>query len=348
MKAVLATSVFGFSMAQLGTLSPETLEQWQDRFQEYKQIWETKGFIAMIMALLHSPGGLLRTDAGTRTVSSQPVLFHDPDADLQLCMDLRSTDYHGSDTAGMEKSQALYTLEEKVEQRRLLYVALTRASAMCRIFWYGITSFSALVRGTTAQPGGTAALDLNRASVIPDPGTDPSDLTAVSPDAGADPSDLTSVTPSLRTDTPDLMGAPPAPGADTPAPKTDIAPPKTGIAVLGATKGFVKGFIDLVVRGRYYIIDYKSNFLGDTYAEYSLSAITAAMEDHHYILQYHLYVMALYRYLSLRCKDYDHDRDFGGVLYLFIRGMHPDLPGSGVFFDRPPQALIQKMMNHDR
>jgi exodeoxyribonuclease V beta subunit len=56
--------------------------------------------------------------------------------------------------------------------------------------------------------------------------------------------------------------------------------------------------------------------------------------------------MALYRYLSLRGKDYDHDRDFGGVLYLFIRGMHPDLPGSGVFFDRPPQSLIQKMMHN--
>jgi exodeoxyribonuclease V beta subunit len=59
------------------------------------------------------------------------------------------------------------------------------------------------------------------------------------------------------------------------------------------------------------------------------------MESHHYVLQYHIYTKALHRYLSWRMSRYDPERDFGGVLYLFIRGMHPDHPGAGVFFDRP-------------
>ncbi|MFN2436849.1 MAG: hypothetical protein ABR513_07145 [Desulfotignum sp.] len=101
--------------------------------------------------------------------------------------------------------------------------------------------------------------------------------------------------------------------------------------------GFIKGFIDLVVRhqGKFYLIDYKSNFLGDTYEDYGPASVTRAMETHHYVLQYHIYTKALHRYLSWRMNNYDPKKDFGGVLYLFIRGMHPDRPGSGVFFDRP-------------
>jgi exodeoxyribonuclease V beta subunit len=101
--------------------------------------------------------------------------------------------------------------------------------------------------------------------------------------------------------------------------------------------GFIKGFIDLVVRhdGKYYLMDYKSNFLGEAYEDYDGTAIERAMETHDYVLQYHIYTLALHRYLSWRMKNYDPKNDFGGVFYLFIRGMHPDRPGSGVFFDHP-------------
>jgi exodeoxyribonuclease V beta subunit len=114
----------------------------------------------------------------------------------------------------------------------------------------------------------------------------------------------------------------------------------------GRLSGFVKGFIDLVIRhrGRYFLIDYKSNYLGDTYGEYDLPALTRAMTDHHYVLQYHIYTIALHQYLKLRLKSYDYEQDFGGVLYLFIRGMHPERPGSGVFFDRPPRAVVEKII----
>ncbi|MCP4022483.1 MAG: hypothetical protein GY729_11635, partial [Desulfobacteraceae bacterium] len=111
-------------------------------------------------------------------------------------------------------------------------------------------------------------------------------------------------------------------------------------------KGFIKGFIDLVFchQDRWYIIDYKSNYLGNTYADYDLDAIHRAMAEHHYFLQYHIYLVALHRYLSIQLKNYDYQRDFGGVFYLFIRGMHPDFGSRyGVFFDRPDFTLVEKL-----
>jgi exodeoxyribonuclease V beta subunit len=110
--------------------------------------------------------------------------------------------------------------------------------------------------------------------------------------------------------------------------------------------GFLKGYIDLVFEhgGHWYVVDYKSNLLGSHAAAYAPDALLAAMTSHHYILQYHLYVVALHRYLTRRLPDYDYDRHFGGVHYLFLRGMHPDHPpGTGVFSDRPLRRLIEKL-----
>jgi exodeoxyribonuclease V beta subunit len=109
-------------------------------------------------------------------------------------------------------------------------------------------------------------------------------------------------------------------------------------------QGFLKGFIDLVFcfEGRWYIVDYKSNYLGATFEDYSQEKITTAMADHHYFLQYHLYVTALHRYLSYRLDNYDYDTHMGKVYYLFIRGMTPAAaPGFSVFQDRPPKLLIE-------
>lgn len=108
-------------------------------------------------------------------------------------------------------------------------------------------------------------------------------------------------------------------------------------------KGFLKGFIDLVIQheGKWYVIDYKSNYLGDTYDQYSQDAMFEAMSDHHYFLQYYLYLVALHRYLENRLKDYDYNTHFGGVLYLFIRGMHPKFDSQyGVFYDRPAKNSV--------
>ena len=109
-------------------------------------------------------------------------------------------------------------------------------------------------------------------------------------------------------------------------------------------RGFLTGFIDLtfVHNGRWYIIDYKSNHLGERMGDYQEENITETMMSHHYILQYHIYTVALHRYLRSRLPDYDYEEHFGGVYYLFIKGMKENLgPGNGIFRDRPPRALTE-------
>lgn len=110
-------------------------------------------------------------------------------------------------------------------------------------------------------------------------------------------------------------------------------------------RGMLKGFIDLVFRwrGRYYLLDYKSNWLGEDNAAYTPEAMTQAMVEHRYDLQYQLYTLALHRYLRHRLVDYDYQRHFGGVFYLFLRGVAADNPGNGVFYCRPDSALIQQL-----
>lgn len=81
----------------------------------------------------------------------------------------------------------------------------------------------------------------------------------------------------------------------------------------------LKGFIDLVFRhdGRYYLLDYKSNWLGEDREAYTQQAMIQAMRLHRYDLQYQLYSLALHRYLRHRIADYHYERHFGGVIYLF-------------------------------
>jgi exodeoxyribonuclease V beta subunit len=120
------------------------------------------------------------------------------------------------------------------------------------------------------------------------------------------------------------------------------------VAALGFAplRGYLKGFVDLVFRhaGRFYVVDYKSNLLGPSEDDYRPTRLAAAMAEHHYPLQYLLYVVAFDRYLSLRVPDYDYDTHFGGVRYLFVRGMSPDhAPGTGVFSDRPSADLVAEL-----
>jgi len=110
--------------------------------------------------------------------------------------------------------------------------------------------------------------------------------------------------------------------------------------------GFLRGFIDLVFEhgGRWFLVDYKTNNLGPVLDDYAPSRLTEAMVDHHYVLQYHLYALALHRLLRYRLPDYSYDAHFGGVYYLFVRGMTPATgPQRGVFRDRPPAPLMQAL-----
>ncbi|MER0110240.1 exodeoxyribonuclease V subunit beta [Aeromonas dhakensis] len=103
-------------------------------------------------------------------------------------------------------------------------------------------------------------------------------------------------------------------------------------------QGMLKGFIDLVFewQGRWYLLDYKSNHLGMSPADYSRPALERAMVEHRYDLQYQLYSLALHRLLSLRLPGYDFEQHFGGVFYLFLRGM----PQGGIFHTRPSRELV--------
>src|SRR6185436_15735910 len=82
--------------------------------------------------------------------------------------------------------------------------------------------------------------------------------------------------------------------------------------------GFLRGFVDLVFEhdGRWYIVDWKSNFLGAVASEYAPPRLAPAMETPHYFLQYQLYAVALHRHLGARLRGYDPARHFGGVYYL--------------------------------
>ncbi|GAB7526804.1 exodeoxyribonuclease V subunit beta [Paraburkholderia sp. 2C] len=107
--------------------------------------------------------------------------------------------------------------------------------------------------------------------------------------------------------------------------------------------GMLKGFIDLVFEhdGRFYVADYKSNWLGPDDAAYTPARMRAQILHSRYELQYVLYLFALHRLLKVRLPDYDYDRHVGGAVYLFLRGSHAE--SQGVFVDRPPRELIEQL-----
>lgn len=133
--------------------------------------------------------------------------------------------------------------------------------------------------------------------------------------------------------------------------------------------GYLTGAIDLVfsleIEGKkqWFVADYKTNTLGprppgggavqrSCAGHYALPWMAAEMARKHYYIQYLLYLTALHRYLNLRLKEYDWERDVGGAVYLFVRGMlGPETPRdeqgrvNGVFVDKPPFEIIQNLAN---
>ncbi|RQH06566.1 exodeoxyribonuclease V subunit beta [Paraburkholderia dinghuensis] len=114
---------------------------------------------------------------------------------------------------------------------------------------------------------------------------------------------------------------------------------------LDATRlnGMLKGFMDLVFEheGRYYVADYKSNWLGPDDASYTAAKMRSQILHSRYELQYVLYLFALHRLLKARLPDYDYDRHVGGAVYIFLRGMRA--PGQGLHIERPPRELIERL-----
>ncbi len=130
---------------------------------------------------------------------------------------------------------------------------------------------------------------------------------------------------------------------------TDAGYPMPRLAA-SALNGYLSGYIDLVFEhdGRYFVIDWKSNHLGNDVLDYSSERIASAMRDQGYHLQQLVYAVALDRYLRRRLRGYSFDRNFGGVLYLFVRGVRPDWRATdgtqaGVYFDRPSAAVLARI-----
>lgn len=117
-----------------------------------------------------------------------------------------------------------------------------------------------------------------------------------------------------------------------------------GRLVFEPVTGLVKGFMDLVfkARGRFFLVDWKSNWLGNQPRDYAPARLAEEIRRRHYDLQYRLYTVALDKYLRARVPDYDYDRHFGGVCYIFLRGVHESHPECGIHFDRPSADFLRE------
>lgn len=111
-------------------------------------------------------------------------------------------------------------------------------------------------------------------------------------------------------------------------------------------KGYLMGFIDLtfIHNEKIYLLDYKSNYLGDLPADYSPDIIKENLLHKDYDIQYHIYAYAAHRILGAMIPDYDFDKHFGGVCYLYFRGLEGE-GQSGVFTTttEPDKDTILKM-----
>ena len=111
--------------------------------------------------------------------------------------------------------------------------------------------------------------------------------------------------------------------------------------------GYLNGLVDLFFRsnGKYFVLDWKSNKLGGSDEGFGPKEIEREMLTHHYILQYHLYVVAAHRFLKCRMIDYSYDRNFGGAYYLFVRGMKVGSQ-KGIYFDLPDLRTIEVLESY--
>lgn len=108
---------------------------------------------------------------------------------------------------------------------------------------------------------------------------------------------------------------------------------------------FLKGFIDLVLKfeDRFYVLDWKSNRLGNRIEDYHETAMEQAIAESFYDLQYHLYTLALDKYLRLRLPDYDFEKHYGGVRYVFLRGVTPERPELAIHRTRPTRSTMEEL-----
>jgi len=107
-------------------------------------------------------------------------------------------------------------------------------------------------------------------------------------------------------------------------------------------EGIMNGKVDLFFeyQGKYYILDWKSNYLGNNVADYDKAGLAAAMNENNYHLQYFIYTVAVKKYLESRIPGFDYNTQFGGIIYCFVRGVR-NTSGQGIFTTKPDLKKVQ-------
>ncbi len=108
------------------------------------------------------------------------------------------------------------------------------------------------------------------------------------------------------------------------------------------TEGVMNGKVDLFFEynNKYYILDWKSNYLGDDITFYEPQLLQNAMSESNYHLQYLIYTVAVKKYLTSRLSSFDYEAQFGGVIYMYVRGIRSN-SNNGIFVTRPSLKQIQ-------
>lgn len=113
---------------------------------------------------------------------------------------------------------------------------------------------------------------------------------------------------------------------------------------ISTKEGLLNGLIDLFFEyeGKYYILDWKSNYLGDDLAYYEADQMTEAMNEGNYHLQYYIYTLAVKKYLEQRLPNFNYDRDFGGAIYVYLRGARAS-ENTGVYTHKPTLEELKRL-----
>ena len=126
-----------------------------------------------------------------------------------------------------------------------------------------------------------------------------------------------------------------------------ITEPVASLPSFRQLRGMMHGFIDLIfeANGKFYVCDYKSSHLGEHFGAYTADNLLAHVEQNFYDLQSLIYALALHRYLTDRKIDYQVSKHFGGVYYLYLRGMsaQPEYRNCGVCFVNIDPNILQRL-----
>ncbi|WWO97097.1 MAG: exodeoxyribonuclease V subunit beta [Candidatus Dasytiphilus stammeri] len=115
--------------------------------------------------------------------------------------------------------------------------------------------------------------------------------------------------------------------------------------------GIFTGIIDLIFqwKEKYYLLDYKTQWLGKNESFYTSEILQSISITHHLKWQSYLSTLAFHRYLQYRLPHYSYQTNFGGVYYLFLRGIGRNTDyiknSNGIFTYFPSIELINSLDN---